>query len=92
MTPSNLTPILASSQQPAVDTHHAYFSNEDLRLLVNDPPRVAQLVAELICESRLQSPHSAGQEITPPAVGHLLLTSPRARQFLNVTFIHATSL
>lgn len=92
MTPSILTPTLASSQQPAVDTRHAYFSNEDLRLPVSDPPRVAQLVAEQICESGLQSPHSAGQEITPPAVGSLLLTSPCAQQFLNVMFIHATSL
>lgn len=56
MTPSILTPTLASSQQPAVDTRHAYFSNEDLRLPVNDTPRVAQLVAEQICESGLQSP------------------------------------
>ena len=52
------------------------FLNEDLRLLVNDPPWVTERVAVLTRESGLQSPHSGGQDITTPSVSHLLLTSP----------------
>ena len=50
MTRNVLTPALASSQQLPTDAHHAYFSNEDPRLLVNVSPRVTRLVTEWISE------------------------------------------